>query len=383
MKKVLTRREAIQATLGAGLVSALGCRRKKALGFSGYAFVANQEGNSVAAVDLEVFAVARHIHLDASPTQVLAGRMAAWALTPDTGSIHEIRADTLTFSRKVRIAAAAAGALMAPDNQAIYVLCRDPRKLVKLAAPSLKTVWEAPLAGDATHFDVAPDGNTIAVSYGVRRSIGFFEAGSGRPYPAVDAPGEIGAVRFQADSSQLLAANREGHELAVFQTATRKLVVTLPLSLRPDCLCFSADGGQLFVTGEGMDGVVVVYPYYTPQIGETVLAGHTPGVMAASKLPGKGYLFVANPSSGDVSILSIDTQRVVAVTPVGTDPGSITITPDDQYALVLNRVSGDMAVLRIANITKAVSQQRRSRKAPLFMLIPVGSKPVSAAVVGI
>jgi hypothetical protein len=383
MKNALTRRQLIHASLGAGLVSALGCRRRKASGFSGYAFVANQEGNSVAAVDLEVFAVARHIHIDASPTQVLAGRMAAWALTPDTGSIHEIRADTLTFSRKVRIATTAASALLAPDSRAIYVLCRDPRKLVKLEVPSLKTVWEAPLAGDATHFDVAPDGNTIAVSYGSRRSIGFFETDNGRAHPAVDAPGEIGAVRFQADSSQLIAANREGRELSVYQTASRRLIVNLPLSLRPDCLCFSADGGQLFVTGEGVDGVVVVYPYYTPQIGETVLAGHTPGVMAASQSPGKGYLFVANPSSGDVSILSIDTQRVVAVTPVGTDPGSITITPDDQYALVLNRVSGDMAVLRIANITRAVSQQRRSRKAPLFMLIPVGSKPVSAAVVGI
>src|SRR6267378_3108770 len=176
MKNVLTRRQLIQASLGAGLASALGCRRRKASGFSGYAFVANQEGNSVAAVDLEVFAVARHIHLDASPTQVLEGRMAAWALTPETGSIHEIRADTLTFSRKVRMAATAASALLAPDNKAIYVLCRDPRKLVKLEVPSLKTVWEAPLAGDAAHFAVAPDGATIAVSYGGRRAIGFFEA---------------------------------------------------------------------------------------------------------------------------------------------------------------------------------------------------------------
>ncbi len=27
--------------------------------------------------------------------------------------------------------------------------------------------------------------------------------------------------------------------------------------------------------GEGKDAVVVVYPYYTPQIGQTVLAGHS------------------------------------------------------------------------------------------------------------
>jgi YVTN family beta-propeller protein len=103
--------------------------------------------------------------------------------------------------------------------------------------------------------------------------------------------------------------------------------------------------------------------------------------MAASVTP--GYLFVANPKSGDVSILDIETRRVVAVTPVGTEPAYITITPDDQYALVLNQASGDMAVIRIPNVTRAVNEQRRWKKGPLFMLIPVGSKPVSAAIMRI
>jgi len=131
----------------------------------------------------------------------------------------------------------------------------------------------------------------------------------------------------------------------------------------------------VFVTGEGMDAVVVVYPYYTPQIGQTVLAGHNPGAMAASASP--GYLFVANPKSAGVSILDIETSKVLAVTPVGTEPSSITITPDDQYALVLNQASGDMAVIRIKSVTTAAHW----KKGPLFMLIPVGSKPVSTAVV--
>jgi YVTN family beta-propeller protein len=199
--------------------------------------------------------------------------------------------------------------------------------------------------------------------------------------------GEIGLVRFQpphgnaaraqSDSRQLIAANVSQRMLSIFDVPRRRLMVNLPLAVRPDHLCFKEDGGQVFVTGEGMDGVVVVYPYYTPQIAQTVLAGHNPGSMAVSTSP--GYLFVANPKSAYVSILDIETGKVVAVTPVGTEPSSITITPDDQYALVLNQASGDMAVIRIPNVTRAA----RSKKGPLFMLIPVGSKPVSAAVVAI
>ena len=75
------------------------------------------------------------------------------------------------------------------------------------------------------------------------------------------------------------------------------------------------------------------------------------------------------------------TRRVLAVLTVGEEPGFIAITPDSQYALVLNHRSGDLAVIRIAAISQRRNEaERRSRTAPLFTLIPVGSGPVSAAV---
>jgi DNA-binding beta-propeller fold protein YncE len=86
-------------------------------------------------------------------------------------------------------------------------------------------------------------------------------------------------------------------------------------------------------------------------------------------------LFVASPRSGGLSILEINSRKVIAVVSVGADPGFILVTPDDQYALVLNRQSGDVSVLRVGAITK-----NRDRRASLLTVIPVGSRPVSAAV---
>jgi YVTN family beta-propeller protein len=152
------------------------------------------------------------------------------------------------------------------------------------------------------------------------------------------------------------------------------VVVNLPLSLRPDEFCFHPDGGQLYISGEGRDAVAVVYPYYAPEVAETVLAGNRPGPMAATW----NHLFVTNPTAGDVTILDVDTRKVVAVAGVGTDPGYVTVTPDGEYALVLNRKSGDMAVIRIAGI-----RPDRRKSAALFTMIPVGSKPVSAVVTAV
>lgn len=376
---MLTRRSIVFGGLGA----LTACTRPKAKGFSGYAFIANSDGGAIAAVDLEVFAVARHIPVDGSPTAVVARekRARVYALTPENGSVHEIRSGNLTFAHKLQVARSAITMRLSTSHRNLYVLCREPRKLIALAFEPMRVDWELPLPADPTDFDTSPDGSLLAISYGAARAISFVDLAQRQAFPLVRTTGEIGLVRFQNDSRQLIAANVSERMLSVYHVPTRRLIVQLPLAVRPDHLCFNADGGQLFVTGEGMDAVVVVYPYFTPQIGETVLAGHTPGAMAASASP--GYLFVANPKSADVSILDIETRRVVAVTPVGTEPSYITITPDDQYALVLNQASGDMAVIRIPNVTRAVNEQRRWKKGPLFMLIPVGSKPVSAAIMGI
>jgi DNA-binding beta-propeller fold protein YncE len=66
------------------------------------------------------------------------------------------------------------------------------------------------------------------------------------------------------------------------------------------------------------------------------------------------------------------------VTAVGADPGFITVTPDGNFALVLNRASGDMAVIRAGAIVAEAAGRLKS--APLYTMIPVGSRPVSAAV---
>jgi len=320
---MVTRRTFALAGLAGGLGTLAACVNK-ARGFSGYAFVANQDGGAIAAVDLQVFAVARHIRIDGSPTAVLAhpklGRV--YALTPDTGSVHEILTGNLTFSRKLRVASQALqmrlSPQLAPQGDALYVLCQRPRHLVRVALDPLRIDWTLPLPDAPADFDVSPDGTTVAVSSSAGCSIVFVDVANRRAFSPMRTTGEIGLVRFQpphgnaaraqSDSRQLIAANVSQRMLSIFDVPRRRLMVNLPLAVRPDHLCFKEDGGQVFVTGEGMDGVVVVYPYYTPQIGQTVLAGHNPGSMAVSTSP--GYLFVANPKSAYVSILDIETGKV-------------------------------------------------------------------------
>ncbi len=338
--------------------------------------MANEEGRAIAAVDLALFAVTRYIRLDGAPTAIVAdpSRQAAYALTPDNGLIHEIRADRLALGRTLRVARSAVSMRLSADSQWIYVLARDPRHLVAVSLKDFRVAWSASLGGDPFDFDIAPTDSHAAVSYGKTGAIQLIDLVARRAAQPETITQEAGTLRFLGNREKvesLLVADVSGQMLQALQAPSGRLITKLPLAVRPEHFCFNADGGQLFITGDGMDAVVIVYPYYTPQIGETVLAGRSPGAMAASST----MLFVANSKSGDISIFNIDSRRMVGVAPAGTNPSFVTVTPDDQYALVLNEDSGDMAVLWIPALTR-----RHGRISPLFNMIPVGSKPVAAAV---
>jgi len=59
---------------------------------------------------------------------------------------------------------------------------------------------------------------------------------------------------------------------------------------------------------------------------------------------------VTNPGSGDLTIFDIDTRHLSASVHVGEDPGEVLLTPDGEYALVVDRRSGGVSVVRIATV---------------------------------
>ena len=359
-----------------------GCRRARksaSYGYRGFAFVANSEGKAVAAVDLNAFAVVRHIALDANPIQMVDDpvRPLVYAVTPASGEIAAIAVDKLEVVRKVRVGGAKPGfAKISSDGRSLWVLCPHARQLARIPVAEFRQPdLFINLPGEPADFDLGPNAesarNRVAVSVGGQ--VLLFDTGTGKQVGAfkLEHGGDAGGVVFRQDGRQVSIADRASRQLAIMDLATGRPVASLPLAVRPDRICANADGGQLFICGAGMDAVVTVYPYQT-EVANTMLAGRSPGAMAVSAA--WDYLLVANPDSDNVTIVSIANQRVLAVAPVGKRPEFITVTPDGNYALVLNRESGDMAVLHL------VIEPRRSRAAAIAARIPVGSGPVGAVV---
>lgn len=352
----------------------MSCTRERGNGFEGHAFVANEEGGAIAAVNLTAFAVTRHIRIDGRPTKVVSHPelQSVWALA--SGAIHEIDPSRLEFRRKVSLGGPALDLQLSPDRASLWVLFPD--RLARLNAETLAPsgLWKFP--GEALSFVLARREPWAAVVRKDEPPLLVSVAEPGRTSPIV-LPYPADLAYFRSDGKQLMLAGAAARQASFVTVPEGHTVAHLPLAIEPRRVTSKPDGGELYLTGDGLDAVVVLYPYLA-EVGETVLAGRRPAAMAAVSTPDMAYLFVANPDAGNVTVLDITTHKMVGAVSVGKDPSFLTITPDGQYALVLNRASGDMGVIRVKAVVR-----NRGKSAPLFTMIPVGSRPVAAAVRGV
>lgn len=335
-------------------------------------------------VDLDRFRVRRQIGLDAAPSEVVAhpSKPRGFVLAPRAGMVFEIDAATLAVSRRARLGEEAVAMRLAPSGAALWVLCRQPAALIEVPLDSFRPGRRVRLPEPPDGFDLAAAGGRAAVASRQNGSITLVSLERATVERTFDAGAEPSILRFQPDGRQLIAGSAPQRSVTIFDVASARAMVRLPLAIAPRHFCFDRvpggqEGGQLFITGEGADAVAIVFPYNT-EVDQTVLAGRAPGVMAATER----FLLVANPESNGITVLDVDSRGLVAVVQVGQDPQSIVITPDQQYALVLNARSGDLAVIRIFSLAVTpTGSQRRYKSAPLFTMIPVGERPVAAAVV--
>lgn len=358
--------------------AATACSRKAPPDFTGYAYVANRTGQAVAVVDLSAFAVVRHIPLKADPTTMLThpANPLVYALTPDTGTLHRIDPEKMTAGKPIGLDASPSKILFSPSGANLWAIDPNRKTLLRLPITGQKPDVRIQLPETPADFAIALDDtvsqHTAAVSLGESGKIALLNLNTGKLDRIVHIGGTLGSIGFRKDGKILVIASLEDRQLILYDVVHNRITVRLPLAVRPDRICFNADGGQVYITGAGADAVVTVYPYDT-QVAGTLLAGKAPGyIAAAAAVP---YVFVANPGSGDVTIINASRQKLMAVAPVGKQPCFIAITPGSEYALVLNRESGDMAVLHIATLSSP-----RTKFAPVFTMIPVGSEPVSAVV---
>jgi len=358
-------------------VAATACSRKRASRYHGWLFVSSGEGKSVAVADLAFFRRVTAIPLGVAPDQLLHSGGRVFAVCRDGLSLVEIDPVKLAVAGKIGLPGKPVSARLSPDGMAALILTEEPSLLLSVDLSKGHVTARLPLPGAASDLDL--NEAQAAISIPSRNSIARVSLPSFRMAGITDVAVPCAALRFRRDGKTILAGATAAREIVTIDSASGKLLARLPLPLAPSRFCFNDNGGQMFVTGAGEDAVAIVKPFQN-EVDQTILAGHTPYAMAV--LDSRNLLFVTNLESGDLTILDIDTRTLAASVHVGENPGDVLLTPDGEYALVIDRRTGNVSVVRIPSVLgHDPGALGKARTKPLFTVFPTVADARSAIIV--
>jgi hypothetical protein len=310
------------------------------------------------------------------------------AICADPALAVHIDPAQMSVVSRLRLPARPLSAVAAPDASHIAILATDPDCVIIMDANLTRILGRIPLPGRGEVIDVwqnavrqndAHTDTRAAVSVPAARSIVRISLSERRVIGNTE-PGAFGSpLRFRPDGKELLTGDSVRRQILSIDWETGRLLARLPVGIQPKHFCNDIKGGQMFVTGPGGDFVAIVAPYQH-EVYETVPAGRSPGPMAVS-VP-QNLLLVANPETADLTLLDIETRQLAASVHIGDTPGEVLVTPDGEYALIVSRDSGSVAVIRLTTVLNRGANALTARGIkPLFTVFPITAQPGAAIIV--
>ena len=219
-------------------------------------------------------------------------------------------------------------------------------------------VGAQPTVGAAEPGDAASKGLLLVANKG-DQTLGIIDPDTGRQIATVPEDGVTGhEVAASPDGKRAFVpiygnsgvghAGTDGSLLRVIDLAKRAIVGTVDFGkgVRPHCAVFGPKDGLLYVTTELENAVTVIDPN-TLKIVATVPTGQTESHMLAITRDGRrGY--TANVGPGTVSVLDLETRKVLEIIPISHSTQRIALSPDDRWVFTADQTKPQLAVIDTA-----------------------------------
>ena len=156
------------------------------------------------------------------------------------------------------------------------------------------------------------------------------------------------AIAITTDGVTLLVANPDSNSVTLVDTASRAVILELPVGVDPRSVAISPDDAVAYVANQGSDSLSVV-DLTTLAVAAEVAAGDRPVGVAVS--PDGRFVAVAELGDDRVRFLDAATLSTLSTVAVADRPHGLTFTPDGRRLLVTHLLSGDVTVLSVHPLT--------------------------------
>ncbi len=356
------------AVLAASVVAATflswACRRQAGVQTRPYvAFVADQQGNTVAAADLDSLQMVASIPVPASPQQLgVRPRSHELYVVSASGRLSVITFPDLRVSREFRIGQTASSLVFSPDGRRAYLLAPDANELVSLDCQHQKELGRVRLKDKPSSVCLTPDGKTLIVS--APSHLYFLNAETRAELGSVQVGKAPGPMAVRPDGREVFVADTGANQVSAVQIPSRRLLANLDIAAPVSSLSVKPDGGEIFALSP-QGSVIIILDAFHDDVEQTLTAGLHP--VAGIFRSDMSVFYIATAGDGNITALDVQTRDVVAVAHAGTQPVAMALTPDESFLAVADAASSSLAILRTDRLG-------------LVTAIPVGANPVDVAI---
>jgi len=187
-------------------------------------------------------------------------------------------------------------------------------------------------------------------------TLGLIDPNAGRQIAAIDVGGVTGHEVIASRDGRLAYVpiygnsgvgqpGTDGSQLAVIDLPSRKVVNTVDFGhgVRPHCVLLGPKDGLLYVTTEIDQAVTVIDPDTLKIVGKIPTTQPESHMLAISRDGRRGY--TANVGPGSVSVLDLESRKVIAVIKVAPRIQRIALSIDDRLAFTADQSKPQLAVI--------------------------------------
>ena len=132
-------------------------------------------------------------------------------------------------------------------------------------------------------------------------------------------------------------------------------------------LALKPDGGELVAFNFDAGSISIIETSGNEVSGSYLIGAQpTRGVVSLDN----SRLYISNFGSNNIAVYDIDLGKAIAYLPVGTHPDALALSQNQNYLLVLDSGSGDLAVIQ-----KRQPKKLEPSEYSLLTIIPVGMQP--------
>ncbi|MDQ8756233.1 beta-propeller fold lactonase family protein [Sphingosinicella sp. LHD-64] len=248
-----------------------------------------------------------------------------------------------------------------PDGRMLFINRLEGQDVVALDARTEQVLFTVPLGGVPHHMTISRDGRFLYVPMFNGSVLKVIDLTRREVVREIDIGLGAHATRLSPDGRRLYVGHIVHQAVMIIDLARNEVVQTINFDRGVRPFAISPDETTLYVQTSNMSGFHVV-DIATGRIMQTVNMPTAPQTMPTSfphtvdhglALTRDGRrLLAAGALSGRIAIFSVPDMRVIADIPVGREPNWITLSDDERFAYVSNRVDDTISVISMDTFTE-------------------------------